>query len=394
MSLHMLSRSKIKIALKPFAAFLLPWFDRLVLVGQRARPMPDRVLVVRPDAIGDFVLWLDAARQLTDHYRSQGRHITLLANAAWAPWAQSLGLADTVWPLQPSTFIKNLRYRARWIRQVHAAGFGTVIHPTFSREMVTGDAIVRASAATHRIGSVGDTTNVGPRLKRVADRWYTQLVPAAPGQRMELQRHAEFLGGLTGHPRPARMPLLVDRGAAPLQRPSTPYAVLFPAASWAGRMWPAERFVELARRLRARGLAVVVAGGPHDGPFADPIVYALPGQVSNMVGQTSLQDLAEVLRHARLVVTNETSTVHIAAAVRAPTLCILGGGHFGRFVPYDLGPGVPIDRAPVAAFTAMSCYGCNWTCIHSRPAGRPVLCIDRIGVEQVWSDALRLLDGN
>lgn len=393
MSTQMLSRSKIKIALKPLAAFLLPWFDRLMLAGRRACPMQDRVLVVRPDAIGDFVLWLDAAQQLRDHYRRQGCHVTLLANAAWATWAQSLGLADAVWPLQPSAFIKNLRYRAHWIRRVHAGGFGTVVQPTFSREMATGDAIVRASAATHRIGSAGDATNTGPRLKRIADRWYTQLVPAAAGQRMELRRHAEFLSGLTGQLRQARIPLLADNGAVAPMRPSTPYAVLFPGASWTGRMWPAERFVELARRLRKRGLAVVVAGGPHDHPFADPIVSELPGEVSNLVGQTSLQELAEISRNAQLVVTNETSTVHIAAAVRAPTLCILGGGHFGRFVPYDLGPGVPTDRAPVAAFVTMSCYGCNWTCIHDQPAGRPVLCIDRIGVEQVWSDAVRLLNG-
>ena len=70
-----------------FAGYRL--VDTASLLIPPARDSKD-VLIVRQDAIGDFVMWLDAARELAEHFRSQGRKVTLLANKAWSGWAQQL----------------------------------------------------------------------------------------------------------------------------------------------------------------------------------------------------------------------------------------------------------------------------------------------------------------
>ena len=49
-------------------------------------------------------------------------------------------------------------------------------------------------------------------------------------------------------------------------------------------------------------------------------------------GSTSLIELAEVIRHARFVISNDTSGIHFAAAVNTPSVCIMGEYNFGRFL--------------------------------------------------------------
>ena len=89
----------------------------------------------------------------------------------------------------------------------------------------------------------------------------------------------------------------------------------------------------------------------------------------DLVGKTSLVELVELLRNALLVLSNETSAVHIGAAVGAPVICILGGGHFGRFLPYVVEKPEPSRPTPIVVVQPMSCFGCNWQCVHPRERG-------------------------
>ena len=379
-------------ALKYLASLTLPWIDSITVQFCDYTINDQKVLVVRLDAIGDFVLWLDTARNIFQNYKKQGKTVVLIGNKAWANWAEELAIADEVWALEPTKFMKNLLYRTSWIRRIRGAGFGTVVHSTFSRELLTGDSIVRASGARYRIGSAGDCTNTPPWLKRWTDRWYTQLVDATALPQMELRRHAEFMRGLTGSKYPAEIPnLSPDKTMDRSFLPTVPYAVLFPSASWPGRVWPASRFAEIGRRLIATGRLVVLAGGPGDTEFTDPVAEGLEGKTLNLVGKTSLAQLSELLRQADLVITNETSAVHIGAAVQARLLCILGGGHYGRFVPYDVDMLSKGHKPPCTVSHQMNCFGCNWRCIYPIAANGPVRCIDNIGIEQVWAQAIELM---
>ncbi len=375
---------------KTIVGALLHCFDSAVLCMTR-RPSPPTqeprsVLLVRLDAIGDFVLWCASARQIRDHYNRRGLHVVLLGNAAWSELAQGLDLADEVWELDPKRFVTNLRYRAAWLRRLRGASFAVAVQPVFSRNMLTGDAVVRATNAHQRIGSTGDTANSAAWLKALSDRWYTQLLESAPGLRMELRRHAEFTSALTSTCQAALAPCLPRTMLAPLAELGQPYAVLFVGASWSGRVWPAEHFTEVSRRLTARGLRIVVSGGPADMQYAAPILRSMGASVQDLVGKTSLAELVELLRAARLVVTNETSAMHLAAAVGTAVVSIVGGGHFGRFAPYEVDQLEHGRRLPRIVSHRMPCFECNWKCKYPRSHGGAVRCIASVTVEQVWTE--------
>jgi ADP-heptose:LPS heptosyltransferase len=369
-------------------------FDALVIAAAgRAAPARDApACIVRLDGIGDFVLWLDACRRLAAHCRATGARVVLVANALWGGWARELGLADEVWDFERARFAQDLGYRAGWLRRMRAAGFSVVLQPAHSRRPAEGDALVRASGAPERIGSAGDATNAPAWLKRWSDRWYSKLIACGGDKRMELLRNADFMRGLGIADYRARAPeigAVLPRNPAGLAPKS--YAVLVPGAGSDMRAWPIARFADTGRRLAAAGLRVVVAGGAADAPAAQALQEELPGQVEDLTGRTSLGELASLMAGARVVIANETGAAHVAAAAGAPVVCVMGGGHYGRFLPYQVEQGGrAVTLHPVSR--NMDCFGCNWNCIYARAPGEPVKCVRDIGADQLWAQVAACLE--
>jgi len=109
---------------------------------------------------------------------------------------------------------------------------------------------------------------------------------------------------------------------APIERLALPerYAVLIPGCTpKAGyKRWPPENYAEIAARL---DMPCVVVGTKDDSPYAAVIKAKAPSTI-DLTGQTSLFELAGVLRHAQFAVGNDTGPMHMAAALGTPTLAL------------------------------------------------------------------------
>lgn len=359
--------------------------DGLVLLAMppHSPSLQKRVLIVRLDEIGDFVLWLDAARTLVSHYRTQGYTVVLLGNQVWASWADEMSLADETWAVDTNRFFHNLAYRWHWLRRLRQAGFSIAILPTLTSKYIFGESAIRASGSPVRIGAASKTASFYGQWR---DRLFSRVIPVADDSMMELKRNAEFMRGLGVVDFKARLPVIPPPSPERLlaDSPIKPYVVLFPGASWYGKEWEASKFAEIGRRLIARGLQVVLAGGKADRACADELAQGLHGKAFDLVGKTSLGDLAELLRGADAVISNDTSAVHIGAAVRTPVVCVMGGGHYGRFAPYKVEEAEDTPSPLLITVKPMPCFGCNWYCIHPHGKHEPVKCIRDITVEDVW----------
>jgi ADP-heptose:LPS heptosyltransferase len=152
--------------------------------------------------------------------------------------------------------------------------------------------------------------------------------PLTPG---EEQAHAEALGLLGLEPRG--------------------YAVLHPGASSPSRRWPLASFAEVARRLHADGLRVVVTGSVGEQDLVAELVRRTGVPVLDLCGRTDLPGLALLLRDAAVLVGNDTGTAHLAAAVGARSVTIFQPGDPRRW-GYDgpaaraLAPGVACAPCP------------------------------------------------
>jgi len=357
--------------------------DSFLLLKKHESKMPKSVLIIRVDAIGDFILWVDSAQHFKRIYPD--KKIILLGNHSWTNLAKKLPFWDEVWDLDRLKFIRNPTYRFLLLRKVRKAGFEVVVQSIYSREFLYGDAIIRISGAQEKIGSAGDWSNIHAIEKKISDRFYTRLIPTSPQLLMELKRNAEFMCGL-GINMKAGLPdlSLVLKGVEnPLNNVNS-YYILFPGAGRRIKQWPITRFVALSDKIyRQCALTAVVCGSQDEQDLAESLISQLDALFINMTGKTNLIELAAIIRGASFLVGNDTSAIHLAAAVSTPALCILGGGHYGRFMPYDIER--KVERPlPLPIIHKMSCFRCNFRCRYPYQKNGPVPCIQKISVNDVF----------
>ena len=150
------------------------------------------------------------------------------------------------------------------------------------------------------------------------------------------------------------------------------FVCLHPGARLYTRRWPAEYFAVVAQDIARRGFTVVLTGSGEEALLTRRVARALPpGSVVDLAGQTALGTFAALLRHARLLVCNDTGVSHVAAALRVPSIVVCCGADPRRFAPLD-------HALHEVLHHAVACRPC--THVHC-PIGHP--CAQRLTPERV-----------
>ena len=101
---------------------------------------------------------------------------------------------------------------------------------------------------------------------------------------------------------------------------------LCPGAEYGpAKRWLPERFAEAVEKISAQSsVRWILLGTPRDATVGDQIAAALGDHCVNRVGQTTLDQLIDELRECRLLLTNDTGTMHLAALLGVPIVAIFG----------------------------------------------------------------------
>jgi ADP-heptose:LPS heptosyltransferase len=113
------------------------------------------------------------------------------------------------------------------------------------------------------------------------------------------------------------------------------YVCLHPGAQESGRRWPSNRFAAVAGSLLEQGWRVVLTGTAAEASLTRKIAAHFPAGVSDLSGQTTLGSMALLLRHARLLICNDTGVSHLAAAMEAPSVVIFTHSSPARWAPLN-----------------------------------------------------------
>ena len=291
-------------------------------------------------------------------------------------------------------FSFNPFYRIKILRKIKKSSFEIAIQPTFSRTFIS-DYIVKVTNAPCRIGSAGDLSSISSLEKMISDKWYTTLIPAKKSLMMEIERNAEFLMGLgkiNFIPNIAYIPKL-DKIPEILE--SKNYFVIIPGAQWLGRCWPSYKFSEVINKISEdTGFLPVICGNKKEMELCRKVMDNSKVNCINLCGKTSLTQFVEIIRNAKFIIGNESSAIHIATAVGTPSICIMGGGHYGRFLPYPDYLKETGKKLPYIVVKQMDCFGCNWICKFRLAKNDTVPCISSIEIEDVIKVYKKMLEDN
>ncbi len=155
-----------------------------------------------------------------------------------------------------------------------------------------------------------------------------------------------------------------------------PLIALHPGAKDGFKQWPVSHFIDLGNRLvRNLGCRIIVTGTPEE----KPLVASIVSQIEQAIAATDLPLLATaaLIKKMDLLISNDTGPMHVAFAMKTPTI--------GLFTPTDpklCGPYFVENAVPIAK---------NPTCSRClKKKCREPFCLLQIGVQEVYDSVLSM----
>jgi ADP-heptose:LPS heptosyltransferase len=282
---------------------------RCLGVVQRRRRQPERIQsmgLLKDAGIGDVILMSGVVQDLRREYPHA--RLTMFAGAGTAAPAWLIPGLDEVVELGLTSPLACLRTLRRYRLDV-LIDFGQ-----WSR---INALLCAGSGARHRIGfrTAGQFRHYG--YDALADHLATR-------HELDNFRALTAMLGVAGRALPTIAAVPVADAAV-----TGPYGVFH---AWpSGRMshvkeWPADRWRELAQRLRAERLKIVLTGSPDDRERSARLAAAIgpSADVVDLAGRIAFSALPGLLSAAEVVVSVNTGIMHLAAAVGAPTVALNG----------------------------------------------------------------------
>ena len=110
--------------------------------------------------------------------------------------------------------------------------------------------------------------------------------------------------------------------------------ILNPAGAFSSRHWPVDHYIAFARTWRARRDAqFAILGLPSMAARAAPIANAMGHDLFNLIGRTSPSEALGIVRHAALVISEDSGLMHMAWTSGVPTLALFGSSRHDWSAP-------------------------------------------------------------
>jgi lipopolysaccharide heptosyltransferase II len=283
------------------------------------------VLAVRLDNLGDILMTTPALRALKESV--PGRRVTLLASRAGARVARHIPEIDSA-----------IGYDAPWMKHASAS-------PAVDLEMcrqladahfdaaviftVYSQSALPAALLCHLAGIPLRLAHSRENPYHLLTDWVRDPEPGE-GVRHEVRRQLDLVAAVGARTGNERLSFRVGKAARRRARArmeaagidaARPYVVVHPGATAASRRWSAQRFAACARRLATeRDLQVAVTGDASEAGLVGEVCAGAGPRARGLAGVLALDEFGAAIAGASIVVSNNTGTVHLAAAIGTPVV--------------------------------------------------------------------------
>jgi ADP-heptose:LPS heptosyltransferase len=361
-----------------FAVFFLDFFIKKNL--SENLESTKSILIIRTDLLGDFVVWVNAYKLLIEKYKKENYKIILLGNESWTSLAKKILPCDEIFSINRKKYFKDFSYRKEILNSLNKYNFDYVFQTSYSRDFAIADSLSRNISAKNKIAFKRNKEAEYKIWNFLSDQWYTKLIPVDVNETFEFYRILNYLSNLGIHKAKYSTDFSNEFKWDDIE---DNYFVVLPGASAAKRCWEPEKFVFLINRIiELTNLKCVMCGGLSEIELGEYIEVNVQSCIENKIGKTSLIELGNILANSKFVIGNETGTLHYAAALNVQTMCILGGGHFKKVMPYD--EKITLNKyLPLAVYKEMECFNCNWRCKYVTEKNMVVPCISNLTTEYI-----------
>ncbi len=343
----------------------------------RGQKKSKRLLVIKTDAIGDYILFRNFIEIIKKSEKYKDCQIDCVGNASWRDIALKYdsSFIGEFYFIRPDSLYDDPSKTLKLGWLLFKNNYSEVLMPSSTRTFIT-DGLAALTAAKQIIGFESNNEGINPRYKVKTDKFYTTKLILPPAIFFEFDRTKFFFEHVLN------CNISLNGPNIEVNAPAKQGIVMVISAGVTKRCWESEKFNELLKLvLQHTSQTVYLEGSVIDMAFDDDLnEHLLSGRLVNLMGKTTLLQLIDLVGSSSLVIANETSVSHIAAATQTQSICIVGGGHFDRFLPYPHGS----PHGPICVFEKMECYNCNWLCKFTTGKNEPFPCISNVSLAAVW----------
>ncbi len=337
-----------------------------------------KVLVVFPYALGDCILFCGVAKYFRELYPSSEYELSIICQSANSSIFERY--FDMVLPFNFTKSSVNISYRRIMYKELRKKYYDVVVDPITCTFCTPNVFATHATLAKTKIGFIEESDKKAQCPRWMRNRIYTELHTVKEKNLHRIKYYAEELR-LLGIKDCVATPAEFEGIDISIDLPQHFY-VIFPTASLPVKMWPVERFAQIAKRIyQKKKIPLVLCGTEHDRKTTEQLQKMLPDiPIINLLGKTSILEFIELIGRADFILTNDTSTYHIAMAKKVKTFLICGGYVFDTFANYQYEKyGYP---TPILIYHQQECFNCDNFCKYNVNITYP--CVSCISVEDVW----------
>lgn len=352
------------------------WRIAQVFLRNHARANARRfaVGVVKVDRLGDFVLATSAIRLLTERY---GPDQCLLVISPFAQEIAQREFPETPQLIVPPFVPKKLRKIVPLWRQHRHEFSGVLCEQLLSlrhNPALYRDTLLNWVPAGVRHGLAGPfplgefSGGDFPFAKRIS---FPSTAPT--GSCLDLECHRLVVSQVLGREISSEE---IKPRLRSIPTKTSNYLFVAPFGSEPVRDYPARQLLNALKQTQEHhGCPIHVLAGPDQGARLQTFqsqAQEIGLTFASCTAGAKLDTYLAAIAEAGAVVTMESASAHIAAALDKPTVTLLGGGHYGLFSPWQQSP------KQRWLHHSMDCFGCNWTCRHPEN-----FCLSRIQTEEI-----------
>lgn len=323
----------------------------------------ERIVVRAPNWIGDVVLSLGAVRDLRRNFPTA--RIEVLARAWVADLYRAVPEIDAV------RIATGLRADAEALRGHFDAA--VVLPNSFGSALpawMAGIGERWGYSTDGRRPLLTRAPRVPPQVRGRSQVYYYRAMLAGAGLRVSATPDVSLRC-------PPEWSAAADRLLAGAV--DTPWVGINPGAFYGtAKRWLPERFAAVGDTLARDGVQIALVGGPAERPVGEAIAAQMTAPARVLCGETTLPELVGVLSRLRLLVTNDSGPMHLAAALGVPVVAVFGPTDWRETHP--VGDGHRLVREPV------HCSPCG---LRECPIDHR--CMRRVTVDRVAGEAAALL---
>lgn len=350
-----------------------------------------QIFIMYNYAFGDGIIFLNSISGIRKIYPNDKYFITLICQKGLASIYENSKLFDEVisYNLTESTF--NVKKRFKLFKLLRNKYYDIVLDPIGANECTTNIFMSRALCAENKI-TIIDKLN----MPVLCPNWlskliYNQIIEINEKSISLLEYYAYFLRGLGLDNYNIKLESI--NSIKPTIKLPKNYFIVFPSASTELKRWSVENYAELIRRIYDKSKLTLLFCGTKSDMHAIQELKKLIENIPycDIVGKTSLLEFIDVIKNAKFVITNDTSTYHIGVINQVPTAIITGGYTYDRYVSYKF---EDMDKylKPYIIVHKMSCFNCDNNCTKLKKDDKVWPCLRKISIDSAWTIVNKMID--